>query len=431
MVLGAVAILAWACRLTALAAESLAAPATPPFVDYRGEQPGRTVKITAADLPKPRASKSADNPPRIVPRPPDAWPRVPPGFKVDEFASGLDNPRLARTAPNGDVFVVESDAGTIRVFRGTRPDGKAETAGLYAKGFEMPFGIAFYPPGPNPRWLYVANTDSVVRVPYQNGDLQARGPARTVVAELPGFGRLRGGGHWTRDIAFSLDGKRLFVSVGSMSNVDDPDQNPAEHHRADILEFSPESGGPARVYAAGIRNAVGIAVHPRSGELWASVNERDELGDDLVPDYITHVQEGGFYGWPWTYIGANPDPRHRGKHPELREKTIVPDVLLQPHSASMQMTFYDGAQFPAAYRGDIFAASHGSWNRRVRTGYAVLRLPMQQSHHATGAYEYFMTGFVLPDGRVWGRPVGVTVAKDGALLVTDDGADVIWRVSAR
>jgi len=299
---------------------------------------------------------------------------------------------------------------------------------VFAKGFSWPFGIAFYPAGNDPRWIYVANTDSVVRLPYKSGDSEARGPAETVVAELPGGGRLRGGGHWTRDIAFSRDGKRMFVSVGSKSNVDDPDTTPAEKERADVLEFTPDGGG-RRIYASGIRNAVGIAVHPRSGELWVSVNERDELGDNLVPDYITHVEEGGFYGWPWYYIGGNPDPRHKGKHPELKATTIVPDVLLQPHSASLQMLFYDGKQFPAEYSGDIFAAEHGSWNKAARAGYEVIRVPRHGSTRASGEYQDFLTGFVLDDGTVWGRPVGVAVAPDGSLLVTDDGSGSIWRVS--
>jgi glucose/arabinose dehydrogenase len=299
---------------------------------------------------------------------------------------------------------------------------------VFAKGLDKPFGIAFYPPGPDPRWLYVANTGSVVRFPYKNGDAEARGRAETVVADLPGGGRLRGGGHWTRDIAFSQDGKRMFVSVGSHSNVDDPDTTPAEKERADVLEFAADGSG-RRVFASGIRNAVGIAVHPRSGELWASVNERDELGDNLVPDYVTHVEEGGFYGWPWYYIGGNQDPRHKGKRPELKDKTIVPDVLLQPHSASMQMLFYDGKQFPAEYAGDIFAAQRGSWNKAVRTGYSVVRLPMRGTR-AAGDYEIFLSGFVTAGGDVWGRPVGVAVAKDGALLVTDDGSNSIWRISA-
>jgi glucose/arabinose dehydrogenase len=411
----------------AAAAPPAKPPGPSPFTDYRSEKPGKRVKITPADLPPPRATKSADNAPDVVKRPKDAWPQAPAGFKVQLYADGLSNPRLIRTAPNGDAFVVESRDGVVRIVRGLLATGKAAWSGVFARGFNRPFGIAFHPPGGDPRWLYVANTDSVVRVPYRNGDSEARGPAETVVAELPGGGRLRGGGHWTRDIAFSRDGKRMFVSVGSRSNVDDPDTTPAERDRATVLEFAPDGSG-RRVFAAGIRNAVGIAVHPRSGELWVSVNERDELGDNLPPDYITHVEEGGFYGWPWYYIGGNPDPRHRGKHPELKDTTIVPDVLLQPHSASLQMLFYDGKPFPAEYTGDIFAAQHGSWNKTARTGYTVLRVPMRGAR-ATGEYEIFLSGFVTADGEVWGRPVGVAVAKDGALLVTDDGSNSIWRVS--
>jgi glucose/arabinose dehydrogenase len=267
----------------------------------------------------------------------------------------------------------------------------------------------------------------VVRIPYKNGDLKARGNPEHV-ADLSGGGRLRGGGHWTRDVAFSNDGKKMWVSVGSRSNVDDPDTTPAEHLRADVLEFNPDGSG-MRVYASGIRNAVGIAVHPRSGQLWVSVNERDGLGDNLVPDYITHVEDGGHYGWPWYYIGGNQDPRHKGKHPELKNKVIVPDVLLQPHFASLQMTFYEGTHFPTEYRGHAFAAEHGSWNRSTIAGYEVIRVPIDQNGKATGEFEDFLTGFVTPEGKVWGRPVGVTVAKDGALLVSDDGSNSIWRVT--
>jgi len=404
-----------------------ASPGPIPFTDYTVERPGKRVRITPADLPPPRVNKSVDNPPPKFKRPKDAWPQAPAGFTVGLYADGLTNPRLIRVAPNGDAFVVESDPGVVRIFRGLLASGKASWSGVFAKGFHQPFGIAFYPAGGDPRWIYVANTDSVVRIPYRSGDSEARGPAEIVVAELPGGGLLRGGGHWTRDIAFSRDGKQMFVSVGSRSNVDDPDSTPAEKERADILVFTPEGGG-RRVFASGIRNAVGIAVHPRSGELWASVNERDELGDNLVPDYITHVDEGGFYGWPWYYIGGNQDPRHKGKHPELKSTTIVPDVLLQPHSASLQMLFYDGKQFPAAYAGDIFAAEHGSWNRTMRTGYNVIRVPMRDTR-AAGDYEIFLSGFVTAAGEVWGRPVGVAVARDGALLVTDDRSNSIWRVS--
>jgi glucose/arabinose dehydrogenase len=396
------------------------------YTDFRGQSPGAIHKITPADLPKPYVSKSALNHARLVPRPKDAWPQAAPGFKVELHAEGLNNPRLIRTAPNGDLFLAESRPGRIKVFRGITPDGKPEESSVFASGLNQPFGIAFYPLGPNPQYVYVANTDSVVRFPYKNGDLKASGSPKKLV-ELPGGGRLEGGGHWTRDIAFSLDGRKLFISVGSRSNVDDVDNNPREYHRADILEANPDGTG-LRVYASGIRNAVGIAVNPQTGELWASVNERDELGDNLPPDYITHVQEGGFYGWPWYYIGGNQDPRHPGKHPELKDKMIVPDVLVQPHFASLEMVFYQGDQFPTEYRGDIFAAEHGSWNRAVRTGYEVIRVPLKKGR-ASGEYQDFLTGFVTPDGQVWGRPVGVAIAKDGSLIVTDDGSNSIWRVS--
>jgi glucose/arabinose dehydrogenase len=415
-------------RVTTSEAQSAASlNVSPPFANYKTQAPGVTRKITVADLPKPYATESVDNGADVVRRPSDAWPQAPAGFKVEQFASKLDNPRLLRTAPNGDVFLAESDAGEIKIFRGLTSDGKPEQTQVFASGLNKPFGIAFYPPGPNPQWVYVGNTDSVVRFPYHNGDLKARGASQKL-ADLPGGGRLRGGGHWTRDIAFSRDGKKMYVSVGSHSNVDDTDNNSVEYHRADILEFNPDGSGE-RVYASGIRNAVGIAVHPQTGELWASVNERDGLGENLPPDYITHVQDGGFYGWPWYYMGGHVDPRHQDKHPDLRARILNPDVLLQPHNASLEMTFYDAKQFPTQYQGDIFAAEHGSWNKSARTGYEVVRVPLQQQGHATGEYEDFLTGFVTKDGKVWGRPVGVAVAKDGSLLVSDDGSNSIWRVS--
>ena len=396
------------------------------YGDYSKDAPGVRRRITPADLPKPYATRSVDNGPGVDSRPSNAWPKVPAGFKVDEYMPGLSTPRLIRTAPNGDVFVAESYSNRVRVLRPGQDPAKPESNEIFFADLNKPFGIAFYPLGPNPQYVYIANTDSVVRVPYQNGDLKARGAAEVVVPDLPSGGRLRGGGHWTRDIAFSNDGKRMFVSVGSHSN-DMEDDPKIEERRADILEYKPDGTG-YRLYAGGIRNAVGIAIHPQTGELWASVNERDGLGDDLVPDYVTRVKDGGFYGWPWYYIGPNQDPTHEGEHPELRDKVIVPDVLIQSHSASLEMVFYTGKQFPNEFQNDAFAAQHGSWNRARRTGYKVIRVLLRNGV-PTGEYEDFMTGFVTPDGKVWGRPVGVTVAKDGSLLVSDDGSNTIWRVS--
>jgi glucose/arabinose dehydrogenase len=394
--------------------------------DWTTDAPGVRRRITTADLPEPFATRSVDNGPRHIPRPSDAWPQVPSGFKVEEFVTGLENPRLIRTAPNGDIFVAESYVGKIRVLRAADGASKPDANEIFAAELNKPFGIAFYPPGPNPQYVYIANTDAVLRFPYRNGDLKARGKPEIIVPDIPGGGQLRGGGHWTRDIAFSRDGKKMYVSVGSHSNVYE-NSNENEERRADILEYNADGTG-FRIYASGIRNAVGIAVHPQTGELWASVNERDGLGDDLVPDYITRVKDGGFYGWPWFYIGPNQDPRHKDAHPELRGKVIVPEVLLQSHMASLEMVFYTGEQFPKEYAGDAFAAEHGSWNRARRTGYKVIRVPVRNGA-PTGEYEDFMTGFVTSDGNVWGRPVGVTVGRDGALFVSDDGSNTIWRVS--
>ena len=400
------------------------------FTDAAHEAPGIRRHLTVADLPAPAPNESVDNGPTLVPRPENAWPIAPKGFKVELYANGLDNPRLIRTAPNGDLFLAESETGKIKVFRGAGPDGKAQTVSVFAADLHQPFGIAFYPAGPNPKWLYVGNTDGIVRFPYKSGDLMASGPSEHL-ADLPGGGRLRGGGHWTRDLAFSKDGAKLFASVGSHSNVDDADTHPEEFHRADVLEFTPE-GKFIKVYASGLRNCVGEAINPITGELWCSTNERDALGNNLVPDYVTHVREDGFYGWPWFYYGGPSgglqDPRHPGKHPELQSKVITPDILVNPHFASLEMMFYEGSQFPAEFKGDGFAAEHGSWNRAQRGGYEVIRLPMHNGH-ATGEYEDFLTGFVTSDGQVWGRPVGVAQAKDGSLFVSDDGSRSIWHVS--
>ncbi len=399
------------------------------FTDYSKEQPGAERHITVADLPAPYATPGVDAGSDKVPRPANAWPKAPAGFTVTQYTTGLDQPRLIRTAPNGDLFVALSYSNKVMVFRGVGPDGKPKQVSTYTENLVQPFGIQFYPAGPHPKYVYIGNTDSVVRFPYKDGDMTASGPAEHIT-DLPGGGKLRGGGHWTRDIVFTPDGKHMLVSVGSHSNIDDPDTHPAEFHRADVLEFTPE-GKFIKVYASGIRNCVGEAIQPGTNELWCSTNERDMLGDNLVPDYITHVQEGGFYGWPWFYMGGptggKQDPRLQGKHPELQSKVLTPDVLLQPHFASLEMTFYEGAEFPQQYKGDIFAAEHGSWNKSARAGYEVVVAPVENGK-ATGAYQDFLTGFVTPEGKVWGRPVGVAVAKDGSLFVTDDGSGSIWQV---
>lgn len=391
--------------------------------DWTHDAPGVRRKITVADLPPPFATESASNGPKKVARPDSAWPLVPEGFKVDLYATDFKQPRVIVTAPNGDLFVTESSANRISVLRDADGDGKPEIREEFVTGLNKPFGIAFYPVGPNPEFIYIGNTDAVVRYPYKNGDLKVTGPQQTIV-DLSGGGLLKGGGHWTRDVAFSNDGSKMYVSVGSKSNISD---DPVEDRRARIFEYTPD-GKNEKVYGYGIRNPVGLAVDPQTGAVWTSVNERDGLGDDLVPDYITKVKEGGFYGWPWFYLGANPEPRHNGKHAELAKSVLVPDVLIQSHSASLDLAFYTGKEFPERYRMNLFAAEHGSWNRTRRTGYKVIMVPLQDGS-SSGEYEDFMTGFVTPDGDVWGRPVGITTGKDGALFVSDDGGHCIWRVT--
>ena len=411
------------------------------YGDWHTDSPGVRRKITAADLPLPLASAPAANPSQVVPRPAGASPKVPPGFVVSEFVSGLKEPRVVRVAPNGDIFVADSAAGRIDVFRSADGASQPMKSEAFATGLNRPFGIAFYPHGSDPHYVYVAMPGRVVRYPYQSGDTHASGPAETIVPSLPADGA-----HWTRDIVFSPDNKTLFVSVGSGSNVAEDMAKPSaeelkafvaqrplgatwgsEENRADVLAFDPD-GKNMRVFATGIRNCSGLTIQPETSALWCAVNERDILGDDLPPDYATRVTEGGFYGWPWYYIGANQDPRHKQERTDLAGKINIPDVLIQPHSAPLGITFYELAAFPPEYKGDAFVALHGSWNRAKRTGYKVVRLIMKDGK-PTGEYEDFLTGLVASDAGVWGRPVDVAVAHDGALLVTDDGGGVIWRVS--
>src|SRR5437867_7280778 len=396
--------------------------------DWRSDAPGVRRKITVADLPPPSSNILAINRAHVVDRPAGAQLRVPPGFRIYLYASGFLDPRFLLTAPKGDIFVVESRANQIKVLRDTNGDGKPDVTETFAEGgLNKPFGIAFYPPGGDPQFLYVANTDGVIRFPYRNGDLKARGSTEQLGVHLSGGAALlRSGGHWTRDIVFAPDSKKMYVSIGSRSNVSD---SASEADRARIFEFNPD-GTDRKVYACGIRNAVGIAFRPGTNELWMSTNERDEIGEDLPPDYISSVKPGGFYGWPWFYIGNHPDPRHKGQHSELADKVVVPDVLVEGHSAKLNLCFYTGDQFPSEYKGDILAAFHGSWNRTKRTGYKVVRVPFDHSTgKARGEYDDFVTGFVTSEGKVWGRPVGITVAKDGSLLISADGNGTIRRVS--
>ncbi len=435
-----------AAPATAPAPEPSASSASDPG-SWRNAAPGVAHHITLADLPAPFATASARSGPRVVRPPTDATLAVPPGFTVNRFAQGLGGARYLRVAPNGDIFLAQTGPGRIRLLRAA-PGANAPSLNQdFITGLDHPFGLAFYPPGPDPQWLYVANNNAIVRIPYHNGDLAATGSPQVVVPKL-----IDGhGGHSTRDVAFSRDGQRMFISVGSGSNVADgmSRKDPAairdweaghglgaawdgETNRADILVTDPEGHAPLRTYATGIRNGVGIAVNPTTGDLWTSVNERDGLGDDLVPDYITRVKEGGYYGWPWYYLGNFEDPRKKGERPDLAGKAIVPDVLLQAHSASLEMCFYPAvhgpAAFPADYVGDAFAAEHGSWNRNNRTGYKVIRVRVKNGV-PTGEYDDFLTGFVLNDNDVWGRPVGVAVAHDGALLVSEDGNGTLWRIA--
>jgi len=409
------------------------------FGDWRRDKPGTIRLISPADLPRPGATASASRGARVVPRPPGASLQVPPGFRIEPFAEGLSDPRLLKVAPNGDIFVAETGSGQVRVLRAADGAARPSANEIFAGGLSEPFGIAFFPSGDNPQWVYVANTDSVVRFAYRAGDLKARAQPETVVPSLPA------GGHSTRNIVFTRDDLRMLISVGSGSNVGEgmgpapgglaawSEKRPLgaawsyEQNRAALLSFDPDGKNP-KLFATGIRNCVGLAISPADGAPFCATNERDGLGDDLVPDYVTRVKEGAFYGWPWFYIGANEDPRQAGARTDLKDKVTIPDVLLQPHSAPLGLTFYEGSNFPGDYRGDAFVTSHGSWNRSQRTGYKVIRIRLREGV-PTGEYEDFVTGFVLNDRDVWGRPVGVAVAHDGALLFSEDGNGTIWRVS--
>lgn len=410
------------------------------FGDWKADKPGVRRLIKPQDLQAPFVTESASNGPGVAERPEGANPVVLPGFTAELIASGIANPRVVRVAPNGDLFVANSNYDEIRVYRLGKGSAKPVQKAIFASNLSRPYGIAFYPPGDKPQWVYVANTDSVVRFAYRDGDLKASGEPETIVSGIPS------GGHWTRDIAFSPDSKTLYVSVGSESNIaEGMGKEPRggldawiksmpsgaawgeEDGRADVLAFDPD-GKNGRIVATGLRNCSGMTVQPATGALWCVVNERDSLGDNIPFEFATTVKDGAFYGWPWYYIGSNEDPRRKGERPDLAGKATIPDVLMQAHSAPLNIVFYDGGNFPAEYRGDAFVALHGSWNRGVRTGYKVVRLKFKDGK-PTGEYEDFITGFVISNDSVWGRPVGVAVAKDGALILTEDANGTIWRIT--
>ena len=411
------------------------------FGDWHEDAPGLRRLITLQDMPA--VGPERPNESEVAPIPAGAQPRVPDGFRVEMVASGLAQPRVIRVAPNGDLFVANSKANEVRVYRVPPGSSTPAISEVFATGLHQPYGIAFYPPGPYPTWMYVGNSDGVVRFRYQNGDLNATGSPETIISHILWTH------HWTRDIVFSADGTRLLLAVGSGSNAaldmfpkphepggvegwakNHPLGAPwdTEERRANILSFDPD-GRNEKIVATGLRNPAGIAIQFVTGQLWAVINERDGLGDDTPPDYATHVQEGAFYGWPWYFIGAHEDPRLPGARPDLKDKVTHPDVLIQAHSAALQIAFYDGDNFPPEYRGSAFVTLHGSWDRQRRTGYKVIRLLFDKSGKPTGEYEDFMTGFVISDKQVWGRPVGVAVAKDGSLFVGEDGNGTIWRVT--
>jgi len=414
---------------------------------YEQDAPGREHRIDLASLPAPYATESARNFPMVAERPDNADLQLPDGFEISVLTREVEGPRVMRIAPNGDIFVSESRAGRVKVLRPSSDGERVTSTAVFTEGLTRPFGLQFYPSGANPEWLYVAEMNRVVRYPYRVGDSQARGEPEVVVAQLAPTEN----GHYSRDLVFSRDGRRMFVAVGSLSNVaeDMPRKSAqeitaweAEHglgaawgdetNRADVLAFDVGSRGPGKAFATGIRNCVGLSIEPTTGDLWCTVNERDGLGDNLVPDYSTRVREGAFYGWPWYYMGDHEDPRHAGERTDLAGKVTVPDVPFESHSAAVGLEFYTAnsgsAAFPAEYVGDGFAVFHGSWNKANRTGHKIVRLPLENGV-PSGEYVDFLVGFVNDEGAPWARPASVTQASDGSLLMSDDGNNVIYRIA--
>ena len=398
----------------AFAALALAAPALPATA---ADEPGQRFSIQFDELPAPGATPSARNAARAVRQPADAALAVPDGFEVNVFAQGLSHARWLVVAANGDVFVAEPNAGRVTLLRDTDGDGRADTGGVFVSGLDRPHGMAI-----SGGYFYVTTPRDIFRIPYTPGDSQASGPAEIVGAPgALGNGR----GHWTRNIAFAPDGASFFVAVGSQSNI-----NAERAPRATVQRFNLD-GAAQDSFASGLRNPVGIAFRPGTDDLYVVVNERDGLGDGLVPDYFTRIRSGEFFGWPYAYSGPHPAPTWGARDPDLVALTKAPDLMFQAHSAPLGLVFYDGQQFPEEFHGDAFVALHGSWNSAQPTGYKVVRIPFGADGPAP-YYENFVTGFWLrgtSPAQVFGRPVGLAVAADGSLLIADDTSQTIWRVS--
>ncbi|CAG5071366.1 hypothetical protein DYBT9623_03407 [Dyadobacter sp. CECT 9623] len=380
----------------------------------------QTDKLT---LPAPFVTESVENRPEEAGWPEGKMPTAPAGFTVTKFADKLDSPRWTYIAPNGDIFVAESatkkSADRITLLRDVNKDGKPEMREIFMEKLNKPLGMLVLN-----NFFYVANTDGLYRYPYKPGETKITSKGEKIV-ELPAGGY---NNHWTRNLLANADGSKIYISVGSASNVADHGMD-EEKRRANILEVNPDGSGE-RVYASGLRNPVGMDWAPGTKTLWTAVNERDKLGDELVPDYITSVKEGGFYGWPYAYFGQNEDPRRKGENPALVAKTIVPDVPVGSHTASLGLAFYDKTKFPAKYQNGAFVGQHGSWNRSALSGYKVMFVPFKNGKPA-GKPEDFLTGFVESEKKVYGRPVGVTIMDDGSMLVNDDTGGTIWRVAAQ
>jgi glucose/arabinose dehydrogenase len=391
-------------------------------------RPSQRFELRPADMPKPFATESASNVASTVTLGPFVVPDVPEGFTANRFAEGLANARWMAVAPDGEVFLAEPGAGRISLLIDRNRDGKADEHHIFASGLNRPHGLAL-----RGGFLYVADLKHVWRYRWQPGQTRAEGSPQPVT---PAGALGGGGGHWTRNIAFSPDGKGLFVAIGSAGNIGEDPAPRATIVRFEFDEFKGEAFD-RRVYASGLRNPVGIAFHPDTGQLYTVVNERDGLGDELVPDYLTSVLDGGFYGWPYAYIGPNPQPGFADRRPDLVKKTIVPDLLFRSHSAPLGLVFAKHMDVPADWKDDAFVALHGSWNAAKPRGYLVVRAPFADGR-PEGWYEAFATGFhvrtregffVKQAAEVWGRPAGLAVAADGSLLIADDVANVIWRVA--